>query len=127
MTCPVCDRQAEGDLVAQNDLAVAFVDRYPLNPGHTLIVPRRHEPDFFALTEAEHTAVWRLVPAVRAHVDARFHPHGYNLGVNAGPAAGQTVWHAHLHVVPRYEGDVADPRGGIRWILPDRARYWEAP
>lgn len=71
--------------------------------------------------------MWRLVPAVRAHVDARYHPHGYNLGVNVGPAAGQTVWHAHLHVVPRYEGDVADPRGGIRWILPGRARYWEAP
>lgn len=126
MTCPFCDRLAEGDLVAQNDLAVAFVDRYPLNPGHTLIVPRRHEPDFLALTEAEHSAVWRLVPQVRAYVDARYHPHGYNLGVNAGAAAGQTVWHAHLHVVPRYEGDVADPRGGIRWILPDRARYWEA-
>lgn len=127
MACPFCDRLAEGDLVAQNDLAAAFVDRYPLNPGHTLIVPRRHAPDFLALTEAEHTAVWRLVPEVRAHVDARFRPHGYNLGVNVGPAAGQTVWHAHLHVVPRYEGDVADPRGGIRWILPDRARYWEAP
>lgn len=65
MTCPFCDRRAEDDLVAQNDLAVAFVDRYPLNPGHTLIVPRRHEPNFLALTEAEHTEVWRLVPASR--------------------------------------------------------------
>jgi diadenosine tetraphosphate (Ap4A) HIT family hydrolase len=125
MACPFCDRFTTGDLTAENHLAAAFPDRYPLNPGHTLIVPRRHEPDFLALTGDEQDAIWRLVREVRAHLDARFQPPGYNLGVNVGEAAGQTVGHAHLHVIPRYPGDVADPRGGIRWIVPARAAYWE--
>jgi diadenosine tetraphosphate (Ap4A) HIT family hydrolase len=125
--CPFCDRLAAGELLADNALAAAFPDGFPLAPGHSLIVPRRHEPDFLALTDAEQAAVWGLVGAVRRRLDAQFHPQGYNLGVNIGAAAGQTVWHAHLHVIPRYSGDVPDPRGGVRWILPARARYWEPP
>jgi diadenosine tetraphosphate (Ap4A) HIT family hydrolase len=113
--------------VAESELAAAFPDAYPLSPGHVLIVPRRHEPDFLALTEVEQAAVWRLLGAVRQWIESHHRPDGYNLGVNVGPAAGQTVAHAHLHVIPRYGGDTEDPRGGIRWILPARARYWEAP
>jgi diadenosine tetraphosphate (Ap4A) HIT family hydrolase len=126
VACPFCDRLAAGDLVAENGLAAAFLDAFPLSPGHCLAVPRRHQPDFLALTAEEQRAVWALVPAVRRRIEGDRRPDGYNIGVNVGEAAGQTIGHAHLHVIPRYRGDVADPRGGIRLILPARARYWEA-
>ena len=125
--CPFCERVAAGDLVAENRLAAAFPDAFPLNPGHCLIVPKRHAPDFLALGEEEQAAVWQLVLPVRRHLESHMTPAGYNLGVNIGEAAGQTVAHAHLHVIPRFAGDVPDPPGGIRWIIPDRARYWQRP
>ena len=125
--CIFCSRLANGNIVAENGLAVAFEDAFPLNPGHCLVVPRRHEPDFLALAPEEQTAVWALVEQVRRHIDAGWRPDGYTIGVNCSEAAGQTVAHAHLHVIPRHHGDVADPRGGIRWIIPEKARYWEKP
>jgi diadenosine tetraphosphate (Ap4A) HIT family hydrolase len=125
VTCAFCARIAQGDLVAENDLAVAFFDAYPVSAGHCLIVPRRHEPDLLALTEAEQAAIWALVGLVRAQVEKGRTPDGYNIGVNVGEAAGQTIGHAHLHVNPRRRGDVADSRGGIWWVLPANAAYWE--
>jgi diadenosine tetraphosphate (Ap4A) HIT family hydrolase len=96
-----------------------------LTPGHCLIIPRRHDPDFLALTVAEQAAIWALMTLVTAHIEKSGTPDGYNIGVNVGEAAGQTIGHAHLHVIPRRRGDVADPRGGIRWVIPARAAYWE--
>ncbi len=125
--CPFCARIAAGDLVAANDLAAAFPDGFPLTDGHTLVVPRRHEPDFLALTAAEQTAILGLLAEIVAVLARARRPDGYNLGVNVGGAAGQTVPHAHLHVIPRYVGDSEDPRGGVRWIIPSRARYWDRP
>ncbi len=122
--CAFCERVARGDLVAESALAVAFFDAFPLNPGHCLAVPRRHEPDFLALSPEEQAAVWALVPALRARIERDWTPDAYNLGVNVGEAAGQTIPHAHLHVIPRYRGDTPDPRGGIRLIITARARYW---
>jgi diadenosine tetraphosphate (Ap4A) HIT family hydrolase len=125
LNCVFCDRLTRGDLVAENDLAVAFPDAFPLSDGHCLIVPRRHEADFLALTEDEQAAIWALLPVVRSYIEAHRTPDGYNIGINAGEAAGQTVAHAHLHMIPRYRADVPDPRGGIRWIIPTKARYWQ--
>ena len=127
MACVFCERTSAGNLLSENELAVAFFDGFPLSPGHALIIPRRHEPDFLALSEVERSGVWALVTPVRRAIEKRFQPDGYNLGVNVGEAAGQTIAHAHLHVIPRYAGDVPDPRGGIRWIIPQRARYWDSP
>ena len=125
MDCVFCDRMVVRDCVAANDLAVAFFDAFPLSVGHCLVVPRRHEPDFLALTLEEQVAIWALVPAVRRHIETKDVPAGYNIGINVGEATGQTVAHAHLHVIPRHQGDVPDPRGGIRLILPAKAKYWE--
>jgi diadenosine tetraphosphate (Ap4A) HIT family hydrolase len=125
VACVFCDRLAAGGLVAENDLAAAFPDGFPLSPGHCLAVPRRHEENFLALSPEEQAAVWALVPAVCGRIDGERRPDGYNIGVNVGEAAGQTIGHAHVHVIPRYRGDVADPRGGIRLVIPARARYWE--
>lgn len=123
--CVFCERIEADQVVARSHHAVAFPDRYPISPGHTLVVSRRHEPDFFALTEEERLDLWSLVDQVRHHLDARYGPDAFNIGVNAGRAAGQTVAHAHVHVIPRYQGDVGDPRGGIRHLIPDEAVYWE--
>ena len=113
-------------MLARNDSAVALVDSYPVSPGHTLIVPIRHEPNFFALYPAEQAAVYALLSQVKSLIDEHHEPDGYNVGLNIGRAAGQTVDHAHVHVIPRYNGDVADPRGGVRWVLPANAAYWES-
>lgn len=123
--CPFCHRLRKGDFLAEGDAAAAFFDASPLSPGHALIVPRRHEPNLFALTVKEHDALWRLLRPVRAVIEQRYHPQGYNVGVDVGAAGGQTVGHVHLHLIPRYAGDVDDPRGGIRWIIPAKARYWD--
>lgn len=123
--CVFCVRMAEEDLIAENQRSAAFFDAFPVSPGHALIVPRRHEPDFFSLDPEECSALWSLVGSVREFLESRYDPDGYNLGLNAGDAAGQTVPHVHLHVIPRYEGDVDDPRGGVRHVISDRAAWWE--
>ena len=122
--CIFCGERARADALAESDLAIAFSAGFPVSPGHALIVPRRHEPDFFSLSAEEQAAVIALVNPVRTVLDRQFRPDGYNLGVNAGKAAGQTIMHTHLHVIPRYVGDVEEPRGGVRWVLPETARYW---
>jgi diadenosine tetraphosphate (Ap4A) HIT family hydrolase len=125
LDCVFCERLARGDVIAANEHAAAFPDAFPLNDGHCLIVPRRHEADFLALTWEEQAAIWTLIPAVRRHIEATVVPDGYNIGINVGEAAGQTVAHAHVHLVPRFRADVPDPRGGIRWIIPAKAQYWK--
>jgi diadenosine tetraphosphate (Ap4A) HIT family hydrolase len=104
--------------------AAAFRDRYPLSEGHSLVVPGRHVASLSDLTAEEEAELWALVREVREDLAASHDPGGFNIGVNDGEAAGQTVGHAHIHVIPRYAGDVVDPRGGIRWVIPDRAAYW---
>jgi superfamily II DNA or RNA helicase/diadenosine tetraphosphate (Ap4A) HIT family hydrolase len=127
--CPFCllpDAAGGPRLVAENSLAVAFRDRYPVSPGHTLVITRRHAPDFFACTPEERAALMALVEQVKADLDRELSPHAYNVGFNAGEAAGQTVMHVHVHVIPRFHGDVDDPRGGVRHVVPDKANYLRA-
>jgi diadenosine tetraphosphate (Ap4A) HIT family hydrolase len=124
--CPFCERMETDLVIEKNGLAVAFPDLFPLSDGHTLIVPLRHEADFFNLSTNEQQALLSLIRVVRGILDRKHSPNGYNIGINIGTAAGQTVDHVHIHVIPRYCGDVADPRGGIRWVLGSKAQYWRA-
>lgn len=105
--------------------ALAVWDGYPVSPGHALVVPRRHVASWADLTADEKAAIIAGIDAVRSLITERHNPDGFNVGFNDGPAAGQTVMHFHVHVIPRYEGDVPDPRGGVRWVLGDKAVYWE--
>ena len=123
--CPFCIRIARTEIIVGNELAAAINDAYPVSPGHTLIVPRRHIESFLDMTTEEQAAVWALVDPVRLIFEKNRLPDGYNIGVNVGEAAGQTIAHAHLHVIPRYSGDVKDPRGGIRWVIRSQAPYWK--
>ena len=111
-------------MIARNDLAIAMLDAYPVSLGHTLIVPQRHIRSFFKVTEAERLAMMALLDSVKGQIDDEFRPDAYNIGINDGPAAGQTVPHVHIHLIPRYGGDCPDPRGGVRWIFQDKADYW---
>lgn len=117
-TCIFCDKVANGEALLQNELAIAFFDSFPVSRGHVLIIPRRHAETFFDLTDDELVAMKHLAFEVKALLDEQFHPDGYNIGLNCREAGGQTVFHCHMHVIPRYKGDVPDPTGGVRTILP---------
>jgi diadenosine tetraphosphate (Ap4A) HIT family hydrolase len=120
--CPFCDPRAE-DIVARNDLCYARRDRYPVSRGHLLVMPFRHTPDFFSMTPEERGALVDLVASCKGLISQEFSPAGYNIGFNVGAVAGQTVMHCHCHVIPRYAGDVEDPRGGVRGVVPGRRGY----
>lgn len=119
-SCPFC---ITDDAVLANRLAYARLDKFPVTPGHLLIIPRRHESNFFATRPDELEAIWALVEEGKTLLDNKFHPDGYNLGVNVGEMAGQTIAHAHLHLIPRYRGDVEQPRGGVRGVIPTQQQY----
>ena len=123
--CPFCARIEGGAVENATLLAASFPDAYPLSAGHTLVVPRRHVQDYFDLTSDELVALWAMVSEVQSVLAARLQPDGWNVGVNVGVAGGQTVDHVHVHVIPRFKGDVPDPRGGLRWILPEHAPWWK--
>src|ERR1700687_3865545 len=120
--CPFCSPAPE-DIVVGNLLCYARYGRFPVRNGHILIIPFRHATDFFTLTPDERTAAFVLLWQAHEKLGSEFHPDGYNLGVNVGPSAGQTIMHAHIHLIPRYSGDVPDPRGGVRFVIPEKARY----
>jgi diadenosine tetraphosphate (Ap4A) HIT family hydrolase len=122
VVCPFCELDT-GRVLDKNELAVAFADAHPVTPGHTLVIPRRHVADFFELSPAEVAAVFELVFRMRDRLAAERQAGGFNVGVNAGAAAGQTVMHAHVHLIPRYAGDVAQARGGVRNIIPGKGTY----
>jgi diadenosine tetraphosphate (Ap4A) HIT family hydrolase len=122
--CPFCSPARER-VRAETDLVLTLADAFPVSPGHRLIVPRRHVASFFDLTDAERLAMMDALAAAKAALDVERAPDGYNIGINDGSAAGQTVMHLHVHLIPRYNGDSVDPRGGVRWIFPDKACYWK--
>ena len=121
--CPFCDLPSDS-IVDESAHAVALLDRYPVAPGHTLVVPRRHVGSIFELEPEEWDDLWRLVRRVRSGLQELREAEGVNVGVNVGAAAGQTVPHAHVHLIPRHTGDVPDARGGVRRLIPQKADYW---
>lgn len=122
--CPFCRIPAHRTVVV-SEHGVAFPDAFPVTPGHTLVVPRIHAASLFELLPEVQSDLWLLVSRVRLRMAEDSGVDGFTVGINDGIAAGQTVPHAHIHVVPRRTGDVPDPRGGVRWVIPDRAAYWE--
>ncbi|WP_254051017.1 HIT family protein [Zoogloea sp. LCSB751] len=111
-------------IVGQNEFGIWICDGFPVSAGHSLIIPKRHVGSFFEVSPAEREGLLELLDQAKAAVDAAHRPDGYNIGINDGAAAGQTVPHLHLHLIPRFLSDVADPRGGVRWVIPEKADYW---
>ena len=121
--CPFCSRPSHLPAMPEHPLAHIREDLYPVSPGHLLIIPNRHVANWFELTDEEQRAVMELANRARIRLDETLRPDGYNIGINCGEAAGQTVMHVHCHLIPRYEGDTPAPRGGVRGVIPGKQSY----
>ena len=121
--CPFCTLPTDR-IISESDYTVTIRDGFPVSEGHTLIIPKRHVQSFFELQAVEKAAVLQALDEAKEILDQKFSTDGYNIGINDGEAAGQTIMHLHVHLIPRYKGDTPDPRGGVRWIFPEKAKYW---
>jgi diadenosine tetraphosphate (Ap4A) HIT family hydrolase len=124
-TCPFCEPDPDR-IWFDNPIGMVLWDAFPVTQGHSLVVPKQHAASICDLSPDDQAALWQLAAEARQRLDEDLHPDGFNIGLNDGVAAGQTVMHAHIHIIPRRKGDVVDPRGGIRWVLPEKARYWSS-
>lgn len=121
--CFFCRKVKERDFQIENDLAVARFDDFPVNKGHLEIITKRHVKDWWKTTKEERIAIFNLLDEAKKIVDSKYKPDGYNIGMNLGEKAGQSIMHLHVHLIPRYTGDVENPRGGIRGIIPGKQNY----
>lgn len=121
--CPFCERIATGKTALRTELAAAFPDAYPVSIGHTLVIPVRHVPSLFELSASELAEIWDLLTVAKSKLEREHRIDGWNVGTNVSAAGGQTVDHAHVHLIPRYRGDVLDATGGIRGVIPSRRLY----
>jgi diadenosine tetraphosphate (Ap4A) HIT family hydrolase len=122
--CIFCELPRQS-FTSEDELTFTILDHFPVSSGHTLIIPKRHIESYFDATQEEVIALMSAVQQAKSQLDKEFDPDGYNIGLNNGVAAGQTVPHLHIHLIPRYKGDVEDPRGGVRWVIPEKANYWD--
>jgi diadenosine tetraphosphate (Ap4A) HIT family hydrolase len=119
--CPFC--KLEREKILETEISFAIYDGFPVNKGHALIIPKRHTPNYFDLSSEEQKDCFELLNRVKGIVQEEHNPAGFNVGININEAAGQTVPHVHIHLIPRYEGDVEEPRGGVRGVVPGRRSY----
>lgn len=121
--CPFCNPDSKRELIVESATAYSIFDKFPVNKGHALIIPKKHCSNYFDLSFKEQSACLFMLNKVKEIISNKFNPDGFNVGINIGDAAGQTIPHVHIHLIPRYSGDVADPRGGIRHIIPGKGFY----
>jgi diadenosine tetraphosphate (Ap4A) HIT family hydrolase len=121
MDCIFC--RLSRPFLAESKVSLAFLDGFPVSPGHSLVIPKRHAVSLWEMTDEEYTDAFDLVRQVKNILQENFKPQGFNIGVDCGEAAGQSVFHAHIHIVPRYDGDVQRPKGGVRNIIPGKGDY----
>jgi diadenosine tetraphosphate (Ap4A) HIT family hydrolase len=121
--CPFCNIE-QTRIIFENKLCYAMHDGFPVSSGHSLVIPKRHMGSFFEASADEKNALIAMLDAMKNLLTNKFKPDAFNIGINDGAAAGQTVPHLHIHLIPRYKGDMADPRGGVRWVIPEKAKYW---
>ena len=119
--CPFCNLEREK--IIESKLSFAIYDGFPVNEGHALILPKRHTANYFDLSLEEQKDCIELLNRVKEIVQEKYSPAGFNVGININEAAGQTVPHVHIHLIPRYNGDVEEPRGGVRGVVPGRKEY----
>ena len=121
--CGVENAIDKSRIIYQDSVWMAILDGYPVTKGHTLLIPKRHCATYFDLNDQELERLNTLIKMIKTHLDEEFKPNGYNIGVNCGETAGQTIMHCHIHIIPRYEGDCENPRGGIRGCVPSKMSY----
>ncbi len=126
-TCPFCQfatGTTNTQILFENETGFVIRDGYPITQGHTLIIPKHHVGSFFEITQTQRQDLFTLVDLAKAELQTQYQPQGYNIGINDGDAAGQTIPHLHIHLIPRYTVQGKDPRGGVRWVIPEKADYW---
>lgn len=121
--CVFCQDFDKDRIIYEDSTWVAIYDNYPVSKGHVLVIPKRHCETYFDLNFIELESVSVTIGIVKRLLDKKFKPDGYNIGINCGEAAGQTVKHCHIHIIPRYKGDMEDPRGGVRGVIPEMQKY----
>lgn len=121
--CPFCQVRDEHAVLLENSECRAILDAFPVTPGHALIIPRRHIANYFDLTVKEQQYLWTMVGECKQYLQNCYHPDGFNIGINIGNAAGQTIPHVHIHLIPRYTGDTPSPKGGVRGVIPSKQSY----
>lgn len=122
--CPFCYENAKDRIIEEHNSAFVIKDGYPVSEGHVLIIPKRHSPDYFSLTEAEKQDADKLIQIMRKRISEKdLTVTGFNLGINSGESAGQTIFHCHIHLIPRRDGDTPNPRGGVRGVIPGKMGY----
>ena len=122
MNCIFCNIEKE-KIILESEYSIAFYDNYPVNLGHTLIIPKRHVSNHFELSKNEKNDIWEHVDKLKIIIDKKHSPNGYNIGINIGKSSGQTIFHSHIHLIPRYNGDVSNPKGGVRGVIPNKQKY----
>lgn len=125
--CPFCQfisGEIEKPILFQNDSGFVVRDGFPITDGHTLIIPKHHIGSFFEISQQQRQDLFELVDLAKVDLDKHYNPASYNIGINDGEAAGQTIPHLHIHLIPRYHEEDKDPRGGVRWLVPEKADYW---
>ena len=125
ISCPFCFPRPN-EIFHDGALVLGIWDTFPVSEGHALLVTKRHVPSWFDASDEERTELVAACEIAKSAIEKRYRPDGYNIGVNVGSAAGQSVPHLHMHVIPRYAGDVPDPKGGVRWVIPGKANYLAA-
>jgi diadenosine tetraphosphate (Ap4A) HIT family hydrolase len=120
--CPFCNLPP-ARILDENEHALVIADAFPVSAGHTLLIPKRHCTLFFDLSPGEVAAIYEMLCRMKAHFDRKLQPAGYNVGINVGEAAGQTIGHVHVHLIPRFWGDVAQAQGGVRNMIPGKGPY----
>jgi len=123
LNCPFCDIDPKRELIIESSSAYSVYDKFPVSNGHALIIPKRHCVDYFELTLEEQSACWIMVNTVKRVLMEKFNPDGFNIGINVNKEAGQTIPHVHIHLIPRFKGDVKDPEGGVRGVIPEMRKY----
>ena len=122
MSCIFCNTD-KNRIILENEDAFVIYDAFPVSKGHMLIIPKKHIENYFEADEEIKLKLWELVDKCKEMADEKFDPQGYNIGINCGEAAGQTIMHLHIHLIPRYSGDIKNPRGGVRGVIPDKRIY----
>ena len=120
--CVFCNIKKE-NIIVESEYSQAFYDNFPVNRGHVLVIPKHHVENYFELSDIEKKDIWNLVDKVKIIIEKTYNPDGFNVGINIGKYAGQTIFHCHIHLIPRYKGDVDNPEGGVRGVIPTKQKY----
>lgn len=121
--CPFCLNNLTSEIILENNFSYAIYDKFPVSKGHILIIPKQHNSNYFDFSLEEQQECLILLNNAKKILDKEFKPDGYNVGININKDAGQTIWHAHIHLIPRYSGDIEEPRGGVRGVIPFKKIY----